>query len=296
MPRKPRLHVPGGFYHVILRGNSRSDIFVDASDRRLWESILMEALVTYQQHLHAYCWMTNHVHLAMQTGEIALGRFVGALACRYAKAFNKKYGRSGHLFERRHRAVLVESDEQLLQLVRYIHQNPLRAKMVETLSDYLWSSHSVYAGAETSSFVTTNFVLSLLGQDMQTAREHYLKFVGVKPAASELKRLRNNQCNTDRLSIEKTQRIQVIGSKRSPSDPETLEQLMKRHCSASQFSLTELQSPSRCRELSTLRTKIALEATDRGLATVTELARLFNRSQPALSRSMNLLRRRMNKL
>lgn len=100
VPRKPRLHVPGGFYHVIARGNDRQDIFLDDDDRLRWEQLLREGLDRHGHRIHAYCWMTNHVHVAIQAGKKPLARFMGSLLSRYAKEFNRKTGRSGHVFER----------------------------------------------------------------------------------------------------------------------------------------------------------------------------------------------------
>ena len=136
MPRKPRLHVPGGFYHVILRGNARRDIYLDEADRLLWQRLICEGLELWEHRIHAYCWMTIHVRLGIQASDAALAGLIGSLASRYAKAFNRRYGRSGHLFERRYRAIIVKKDERILELVRYIHHNPLRAKMVRELGDY----------------------------------------------------------------------------------------------------------------------------------------------------------------
>ena len=85
MSRQPRLHLPGGFYHVILRGNGRQPIFFDNQDRDRWQEILQKALTRYRHRLHAYCWMTNHVHMAIQAGAEPLADFMRILASRYAK-------------------------------------------------------------------------------------------------------------------------------------------------------------------------------------------------------------------
>ena len=132
MPRRPRLHLHGGFYHVILRGNGRQAVFFDAEDHEQWQLILYQGLTRYRHRLHAYCWMTNHVHMAIQAGAEPLDGFMGFVASRYARILNRKTGRPGHLFERRYRAILVQQDTYLKELLRYIHLNPVRARMVET--------------------------------------------------------------------------------------------------------------------------------------------------------------------
>jgi REP element-mobilizing transposase RayT len=146
--------VPGGLYHVILRGNGRQTIFFDADDRRRWESLIEEGVSRYAHRIHAYCWMTNHVHLAIQCHDIPLSKFMGFVASRYARSTNKKINRSGHLFERRHRAILVQADSYLKELIRYIHQNPLRAGMVDDLTDYQWSSHLAYLQGKQPNWLT----------------------------------------------------------------------------------------------------------------------------------------------
>ena len=154
MPRKPRLHVPGGIYHVILRGNGCQTNFYDADDRQRWESYIQSGVQRYQHRVHAYCWMTNHVHLAVQANVNPLSQFMAFVASQYARSTNRKMGRSGHLFERRYRAILVQSDSYLMELVRYIHLNPLRAGMIKDLTDYAWSSHAAYQGAACPDWLT----------------------------------------------------------------------------------------------------------------------------------------------
>ena len=108
MPRKPRIHLPGGFYHIILRGNARQDIYFDSADRIAWQALLEKGLDRYEHRVHAYCWMTNHVHMALQAGAEPLARFMTYLASNYARRINCRKRRSGHLFERRYRAILVQ--------------------------------------------------------------------------------------------------------------------------------------------------------------------------------------------
>ena len=127
MPRKPRLHVPGGLYHVILRGNDRQAIYFSRADRRRWMRLLGEGIDRYRCRVHAYCWMTNHVHMAVQVSDVPLHRLMHWLAMTYSRQTNQRLGRTGHLFERRYRSKLVDADSYLLELVRYIHLNPVKA-------------------------------------------------------------------------------------------------------------------------------------------------------------------------
>ena len=127
--RKPRLHIPAAFYHVTLRGNHRQDIFFTADDRILLNAIVAEVIAGYGARLHAYCWMTNHTHMLIQVGDVPLGRIMLRIASRYARQIQARFRTTGHLFERRYHAVLVDVDSYLLELLRYIHLNPIRAQV-----------------------------------------------------------------------------------------------------------------------------------------------------------------------
>ena len=104
MPRKPRIHVPGGFYHIILRGNARQDIYFNSADRIIWQALIEEGLGRYEHRMHAYCWMTNHVHMAIQAGAEPLARFMTYLASNYARRINLRKANRKYkppLFEQR---------------------------------------------------------------------------------------------------------------------------------------------------------------------------------------------------
>ncbi len=290
MSRKPRTHVPGGFYHVILRGNSRRDIFNDVVDRMQWQSFLQDGIDFYGTRIHAYCWMTNHVHMAVQVGRQPLGRFVGTVATRYAKAFNKKYGRSGHLFERRHRAILVRQDNHLLELVRYIHRNPLRANMVRELGDYAWSSHVAYAGALNPEFLTTSVVFDMFGSDIDARQQRYFEFMGA-PAVPSITKLICSEPAPEGHSRQDELLSDAGSREQQGAKKERLDQMIERLCDDHGYTEAELACSSQIRGRTHVRALITLEAMNKGLATVSELAIRFGRSQSALSRAMNKLRR-----
>ena len=126
MGRPPRIHVPGGVYHVMLRGNNGDAIFADDRDLLGFEALVADAEDRFDHRVHAYCWMPNHVHMVLQLGRGPLSRIIQNLAGRYTRRFNKCHGRVGHLFQGRFRANLVDADSYLLDLVRYVHLNPVR--------------------------------------------------------------------------------------------------------------------------------------------------------------------------
>src|SRR4051794_35208921 len=105
MPRAPRIHVEGGYYHVILRGNHREDIFFRPSERDCFAELVAEVIERFRMRVHAYCWTTNHVHLLIQVSETPLGRAMMGIASRYARATQRRRSTTGHLFGRRYRAI-----------------------------------------------------------------------------------------------------------------------------------------------------------------------------------------------
>ena len=178
MARKPRVHFPGALYHVISRGNQRQDIFLDDTDRTVYLSYLSECKGRFSIELYAYALMRNHVHLLLEVHEKPLSRFMQSLLFRYARYFNKRYDKVGHLFQGRYRAILCDKDAYLLELVRYVHLNPIRAKIVSDLKRYLWTSHLSYLGrAKQEGLVEADFVLSQFGKKKSFARRKYLEFI-----------------------------------------------------------------------------------------------------------------------
>ncbi len=290
LPRKPRLHVPGGFYHVVARGNGKQDIFLDDRDRLLWEKMLGIGLQKHNHQIHAYCWMTNHVHIAIRAGEKPLAKFMSTLLSRYAKVFNLKTTRSGHVFERRYRAILVKESDYLMELVRYIHHNPLRAGIVGNVSDYRWSSHHAYMGKSRAPWLNTVVVLSLFGPNRHSARHQYVEFIGEEQPPSVIEQIRVGSTLDHRAFGDDEWLQEVLNVANSKPEFESLKQLIDMVCDQNAVTEDQLASKSRSRTNARLRAQIALVASDLGIATITEIARRFGRSQPVISRAVDRLR------
>lgn len=178
MPRKPRLHYPGAVYHVILRGNSGQDVFFDAADRTRFFLLLQESVERFGYRIHAFCLMTTHTHLALQVGDIPLSRIMQNIGFRYTQFINRKYQRTGHLFQGRYKALLIDADSYLLELIRYIHLNPVRAGMVRSPDEYPWSSHPYYSGDSPHPlWLTTDWALTQFGGEAETATKRYRAFI-----------------------------------------------------------------------------------------------------------------------
>ncbi len=178
MPRKPRIHYPGAVYHVILRGNSGQNIFFDEGDRNRFFLLLRESVERFGYRIHAFCLMTTHLHLAMQVGNIPLSRIMQNIGFRYTQFINLKYKRTGHLFQGRYKALIIDADSYLLELIRYIHLNPVRAGMVQRPEEYPWSSHSSYSGAvPMPPWLTADWTLTQFADQSGPATELFKMFV-----------------------------------------------------------------------------------------------------------------------
>ena len=177
MPRKPRIHYPGALYHVILRGNARQDIFFDDSDRCRFFLLVQDGIERFGHRVLAFCQLTNHVHLAIQVGDVPLSRILQNLSFRYTRWVNWRRDRCGHLFQGRYKAVLVDADTHLLELTAYIHLNPVRAGMVDKPENYIWSSHRAYLGMETVPWLWSETVLGYFSEKLEEARLRFAEFV-----------------------------------------------------------------------------------------------------------------------
>lgn len=144
--RKLRIWYPGAMYHLMDRGVRKMEIFQDNFDKRIFMEILRDELKKKRCKLHAYCLMTNHFHLLLETGDIRIGYFMQAFSSKYAMQYNHRHSLKGHVFEDRYRSCLVETDRYFLHVSRYIHLNPVTAKMVTRPEDYYWSSYRGMVG------------------------------------------------------------------------------------------------------------------------------------------------------
>ena len=178
MARPLRIEYAGAFYHVIHRGNAGEAIFRTKRDREKFLENVAKAVERFGIKVHTYCLMTNHYHFLVETPEPNLSRAVQWINVSYAAYFNRKRDRMGHLFQGRFKSILVDADEYLKHLSRYIHLNPLRAKMVEQLRSYPWSSYPVFAGkTKAPDWLEVDWLLSLFGKSRKRACTAYRKFV-----------------------------------------------------------------------------------------------------------------------
>ena len=177
MARKPRVEFEGAFYHVIVRGNQRQDIFRDDQDRVTYLERLEHYRKRYNFKLYAYVLMSNHVHLLIETQKIPLSKIMQGMQFTYTQHYNRRHRTVGHLFQGRYKAIMCDRDSYLLELVRYIHLNPARLKRPKDPWKYPWSSQRAYLGKRTAVEIDTKWVLGQFGKPSAQARQAYRKFM-----------------------------------------------------------------------------------------------------------------------
>jgi putative transposase len=262
-------HAPNSFYHVTLRGNRQQPLFFDPHDHHRWQHLLSVAMSKYGARLHLYCWMTNHVHMVLECGDIPIFKTLHWAAGAYARAFNAKYAHVGHLFQDRYGSRLIDADEYLLQLIKYIHVNPVKAGMVAAPIEYRWSSYRYYAFARAPDWLTTDFILALFSTDQTAARAQMAAFTDAPDVVAE--------------SATPPEHSFMFESMINTADLDDLTQLA---CERFEIAESLLKGASRRRDISKVRAWVAWAAQQQGAATLSDVARYFDRQPSVLTRSI----------
>lgn len=178
MSRPLRLEFSDALYHVTSRGNERKAIYLEDSDFEIFLNLLNTVCSRYNWVIHAYCLMDNHYHLLVETPDANLSKGMRQLNGVFTQSINRKHSRVGHLFQGRYKAILVDKDAYLLELCRYIILNPVRAKMVDTPDEWLWSSWHCMVGKQASpNWLATDALLNYFDKERSVAIAEYIHFV-----------------------------------------------------------------------------------------------------------------------
>ncbi len=193
MARPLRLEYAGALYHITSRGDRREDIFESDDDFQMFLEVLGEVCERFNWVCHAYCLMTNHYHLLIETPDGNLSKGMRQLNGVYTQKFNRAHNRVGHVFQGRYKGILVEKQNYLLELCRYIVLNPVRAEMVRSAKDWPWSSYRATSGqVEKPEWLDVNWIIASFGKRRQKAIEGYRSFVKAgKGQPSPWKKLKN---------------------------------------------------------------------------------------------------------
>ena len=180
MPRGSRIDAPGALHHIMARGVGRQDIFTDKEDYNALINRLGDLLIETKTSCYAWALIPNHFHLLVRTGNIPVSHLMKRLLTGYAVVFNRRHNRSGHLFQNRYKSILCQEDTYLLELVRYIHLNPLRARLIveyKRLAGYAYCGHGAIMGRKKVKWQDAEYVLGLFGKKEGGARSEYSRFV-----------------------------------------------------------------------------------------------------------------------
>ncbi len=234
MARPLRLEYAGALYHVTSRGDRREDIYFDDDDRIAWLKILDGVCGRFNWVVHAYCQMTNHYHLLVETVDGNLSRGMRQLNGQYTQRFNRRHGMVGHLFQGRYKAIVVQKETYLLELTRYVVLNPIRARIVRRLENWPWSSYRAVAGFDASpQWLDTDWLLSQFGKRRKKAIERYRKFIlEGRKVSSPLKDARHQLLLGDDA---------FVARHRTKTKPEELREVSKAHRRSLALSLEEYQ-------------------------------------------------------
>lgn len=178
MARQLRIEFEGALYHVTSRGDRREAIYEDDADREQFLAVLGQVAEDFNWPVHAYCLMSNHYHLVVETPDGNLSKGMRQLNGVFTQYSNRRHRRTGHLFQGRYKAILVDRDSYLLELARYVVLNPVRARMVNEVHDWPWSSYRAMVGTVVAQrWLLTDAMLSAFGRQRGQARQRYIQFV-----------------------------------------------------------------------------------------------------------------------
>jgi REP element-mobilizing transposase RayT len=263
----------------MLKGVHDCGIFLDDRDRLDFCDRVADATRKFGSAVHLFCWMSNHAHLVIEIAQAPLHKTVHHFATRYAKSFNARHGREGHLFFRRHKAKLVLSNDYFISLLRYVHRNPVEAHLVRSAADYRWSSMRAYLGIETIPWLSTERALVMLQASFGDARRALVELVQQRDVAFDP--WAPAPASTDRQHAD-TRGVGIEGP--------TLEDVLASACRRFVVTPAQLRSRTRSPDLTCARAWAALEAERSGAASAAAVARALGRSRSALHRAAKRLR------
>ncbi len=292
MARPIRLEAEGAVYHVMARGNEQKAIFRDDSDREEYLRRLARYRERFEFKLLAYCLMDNHVHLAIERGPVQLSRVMHTLQGSYTQWFNVRHGRVGHLFQGRYKALLIEKDRYLLALVRYIHENPVKGRIVERPQEYRWSSDRSYRRGDGPEWLDLDGVLAQFGRGRRAAANKYRKFMG-EPDDSPYEQVETHEGTVkgDEEFAQTTFRrlSEFVPKRRGVSIARVSEAVARQNG----VEPAVLGRPGSYRDLARLRALTALVAREVAGHSVASVARHFHREESTLVRGTLKLEREM---
>lgn len=322
MPRRARLDAPGTLHHVMVRGIERRRIVNDVSDRKNFVERLGELAACTKTTIYAWALLTNHAHILLRSSEIGLSGFMRRLLTGYAISYNRRHRRWGHLFQNRYKSIICDEDAYFTELVRYIHLNPLRAKLAKSLAQldrYRWCGHGVLMGKIQNEWQDRDYVLRWFSQKQGDAKKAYDSYVakgidqGRRPelvggglirslggwsAVKAMRRSEDRELSDDRIlgSGEFVERIikeaeaKIKYQLPVKEQDQKIDEFLAKLCKNEKVSIEELRSGNRCKEVSGVRALIAIELVKKQGVALAEVARRVGVSTAAVSKMIKRAR------
>ena len=316
MPRRARLDAPGTLHHVMVRGIEKRRIVNDVADRKNFVERLGELSAGTKTAIYAWALMTNHAHILLRSSEIGLSGFMRRLLTGYAISYNRRHRRWGHLFQNRYKSIICDEDAYFTELVRYIHLNPLRAKLVKSFSQlgrYRWCGHGVLMGKIQNEWQDRDYVLRWFGQKQGDAKKAYGSYVaegidqGRRPELvggglirslggwSAVKAMRlsgDRELSDDRIlgSGEFVERIikeaetKIKYQLPVKEQGQKIDEFISKICKKERVTIEELKAGSRRRAVSSVRALIAIGLVKSHGVALAEIARRVGVSTAAVSK------------
>ena len=264
MARKPRVEYPGALYHVMCRGNNGKYVLNKDEDKLIYLELVRKYKERYGFKLYSYCIMNNHVHLLIEMETVELSKIMQGIQQSFTQRYNKKYNRTGHVFQQRYKAVLCDKDNYLLQLIKYIHYNPVEAG-IEAGLNYQWSSHNNYLKFKNDGLVEIDFVLGMFSEDYKKAHRLYEEFMN----------LNNGDNDIDDYTIKYESSV-AMGEDIDKSSTMDIDEIIDLICLRAGVKREEIIRRSKIQKYSDTRKAIVLINDKYAIMRSTELAKKIN--------------------
>ena len=319
MPRQARLDAPGTLHHVIIRGIEQRQIVDDDKDRKNFVDRMGYLALETDTEIYAWALMTNHAHILLRSGLHGLSKYMKRFLTGYAVFYNRRHRRHGHLFQNRFKSIVIEEDSYFQELVRYIHLNPLRAGMIDSIGKldwYRWCGHSVILGRLKNDWQNKEYVLKWFGEKVGEAKRAYRRFVkdgmeqghrldliggglirsqGGWTAVKDMIRQGVREKSDERIlgSGEFVQQlIQQADEERkkqfhSTENMEIAIQYIKRECEDREVDIKALKAGSRRRKISKVRTRLIEKLVDEFGFSLAEAGRQLGVSSSAVAKALS---------
>lgn len=282
MARKLRIHYPGALYHVMVRGNNRENVFIDGICKSNYLSILSRYKMKMSFKLYAFCLMDNHAHLLIEVGDDPLSRIMQRIQQVYTQWFNRSFNRTGHVFQQRYKALLCNKESYLLQLIKYIHNNPVKANLDDGIR-YKWSSHNSYISLEKNSLVNTSEVLSIFSDNRNRAIRQYLQFMSeveeVETPIEHFHEFNTEILTTEKKTLEKEKKLSI-------------DEIIEKVCINEDIEINEIIKRTKIQKISDIRKAIVLLSERYCSATNSMIAQKLNLPLSMISKIKSGISRR----